>query len=78
LQEALKLKNNKKRKNKGNVVFFNFDDFPPSPIVIRIPPLFYLSIRLEGWIVNNCMIDTKAAITVIPKVVTNEMKLYIN
>ena len=77
LQEALKLRNNKKRVNEGNVIFAISDDVPPTPIVIRRLSPFYLSLRLEGWVVNNYMIDTRAVIIVIPKAITNEMKLYI-
>jgi len=53
------------------------DDVPPAPIGITRPPPFYLSLRLEGWVVNNYMIGTRAAITMIPKAVVDEMKLYI-
>ena len=77
MQEALKLRNNKKRINKRNIVFAISNEIPSDPIGIRIPPPFYLSLRLEGWVLNNCMIDTRVAITMIPKVVANEMKMYI-
>jgi len=77
LQEDLKLRNNNKRVNEGNIIFAISDDVPPAPIGIRRPPPFYLSLRLEGWVVNNCMINTRATITIIPKAVANEMKLYI-
>lgn len=48
LQEALKLKDSKKRVNEGNIIFAIFDDVPSYPIGIRIPPPFYLSLRLES------------------------------
>ena len=48
LQEALKLKNIKKRVNGGNVVFTIYDDVPPALVGIRRPSPFYLSLRLEG------------------------------
>ena len=77
LQEALKLKNSKKRVNEGNFVFLISDDVPLAPIGIRRSPPFYLFLRLEGWVVNNCMIDTEATIVIIPKAIANKMKLYI-
>jgi len=77
MQEGSKLRNYKKRVNEENVIFGISDDVPLAPIGIRRPPPFYLSLRLEAWVVNNCMIDTETAITVIPKAITNEMKLYI-
>ena len=76
MEEALKLKNNKKRTSEDNFVFVNFDDVHSTPIVITRSPPFYLSLRLEGW-VNNGMIDTRASSTIIPKFVVDEMKLYI-
>jgi len=77
LQEISKLKNSKKEVNEGNIFCAISDDIPPAPIGIRRPPPLYLSLRIEGWVVNNCMIDTEAAITIIPKALTNEMNLYI-
>ena len=58
-------------------MFTNSNDVCLAPIGVRIPTPFYLSLRLEGWIVNNCVIDTRAASTIIPKDVADEMKLYI-
>lgn len=58
-------------------MFAIYYDVPLAPIGIRQAPPFYPSLRLEGWVVNNCMIDIRAIITVIPKFVVNEMKLYI-
>ena len=63
--------------NDWNLRLTNVDDVHPSPIGIRIPPPIYLSLRLEGWIVQNCMIDIGIAITIIPKAIANEMKLHI-
>ena len=48
LQEALKLRNSKKRVNEGNPIFAISDDVPPTPIGIRIPLAFYISLQLEG------------------------------
>jgi len=77
LQEALKLRNSKKRLNEGNPIYATSDNFPLDPIGIIRPPPFYLSLILEGWVVNNCMIDIGAAIIIIPKAVVDEMKLYV-
>ena len=77
LQEALKLKNGKKIDSEDNTIFSIIDDVPRSPIVIRRPPPFYISHRLEGWIINNCMIYIKVAITIIPRAIAEAMKLYI-
>jgi len=54
-----------------------YDDVPPTPIGITRPPPFYLSLRLEGWVVNKCMIDIEVAITMISKAIVDEIKLYI-
>lgn len=49
LQEALKIKNNsRKRTSENNIILDNIDDVPWAPIVIRRPTPFYLSLRLEG------------------------------
>jgi len=63
--------------NEGNAICTIYDYVPPSLIGTIRPPHFYISLILEGYVVNNYMIDTKVAITIIPKVVANEMKLYI-
>lgn len=77
LQEALKLKNGRKRTSVDNVILVIFDDIPRAPINIRRCPLFYISLRLEGWVVNNDMIDTRATITIISRAFVEAMKLYI-
>ena len=59
------------------IILANIDDVLRAPIGIRRPSPFYLSLRLEGWMVNNCMIDIKVGSTIIPKDVTKEIKLYI-
>lgn len=71
LQEALKLKNGRKRGNEDNTIFSITNDISRAPIGIIRPPPFYISIRLEGWFVNNCMIDTRATITIIPRSIAN-------
>lgn len=76
-QEALKLKNGRKRTNEENVILTIFDDIPRPYISIIRSPHFYISIRLEGWLVSNYMIDIRAAITIMPKAIIETMKLYI-
>lgn len=77
LKKDLKLKNTIKMTNEDNIVLENFDDIHLAPIGIRRSPPFYLFLRLEGWVVDNCMIDIGVASTVIPKAIVDEMKLYI-
>lgn len=77
LEEALKFNNGRKITNEDNVIISIFDDVPRALIGIRRPPPFYISLRLEGWVVNNCMIDTRATIIVMPRAVAEAMKFYI-
>jgi len=39
------------------------------------PPPFYISLELEGFVVHNCLIDSGASITVMPKAVCDIMGL---
>lgn len=39
------------------------------------PPPFYISLEFEGFVIHNCLIDSGAAITVMPKVVCDIMGL---
>lgn len=73
----MKFKNSIKRTSEGNIILINTNDTPHAPIGIRRPPPFSLSLRLEDWVVINCMIDTRAISTIIPKVIVDKMKLYI-
>lgn len=78
LQEALQIKNNsKKRTCEDNIIISNIDDVPRAPIGIRRSPPFYMSLRLECWVVNNYMIDIREVSIAIPKAIIEEMKLYI-
>lgn len=64
----MKIKNNSiKRNNEENIIIANIDDVSQDPIGIRRPVPFYISLRLEGWVVNNCMIDTRVARPLFPK-----------
>lgn len=77
MQEALKFKNGNKRNIKDNVILAITNDVPRPPIGIKRPPPIYIFLRLEGWVVNNYMIDIETAIIIIPRVVSKAMKLYI-
>lgn len=39
------------------------------------PSAFYITLEIEGYVLNNCLVDSRVATTIIPKVVCDVMGL---
>lgn len=52
-------------------------DIKVTSTIIKAASTIMKDIPLDGWVVNNCMIDIKATSSIIPKAIIDEMKLYI-
>ena len=72
----MEIKYGKKRASEDNIILAIIDDVPRPLIGIIRPPYFQISLSLEGWVINNHMIDIEVAIIVIPRAVIEEIKLY--